>query len=90
MSAFNQAMLAKQLCRLITQSDSLISRIWKQQYFPSSKLYEVSCSSGLLLHWRSILATRDSIGAGSQWQIGSGRLVQVWRIDGFLDLFLSG
>ncbi|KAL0406049.1 UNVERIFIED_CONTAM: putative mitochondrial protein [Sesamum latifolium] len=78
MSAVNQAMRAKQLWRLITQPNSLISRIWKQRYFPSSELSDARAVAGCSFTWRSILATRDVIVAGSRWHIGNRRLIRIW------------
>ncbi|KAL0431412.1 UNVERIFIED_CONTAM: putative mitochondrial protein [Sesamum radiatum] len=77
MCAFNQAMLANQLWRMITNLDSLISRIWKQQYFPITDLHLTRARVGCSFNWRSILAMCDLIAIGSQWQIGSSRHVKI-------------
>ncbi|KAL0409377.1 UNVERIFIED_CONTAM: putative mitochondrial protein [Sesamum radiatum] len=61
MSAFNQAMLAKQLWRVISKSNNLLSRIWKQRNFPTSDIFEARVAAGCSFTWRSVLATRNLI-----------------------------
>ncbi|KAL0410572.1 UNVERIFIED_CONTAM: hypothetical protein Slati_3646900 [Sesamum latifolium] len=78
MSAFNQVMLAKQLWRLISKPNNLLSRIWKQRYFPTSDIFEARVAAGCSFTWRSILATRNLIASGSRWKIGSGQQIRVW------------
>ncbi|KAL0366995.1 UNVERIFIED_CONTAM: hypothetical protein Sradi_3589600 [Sesamum radiatum] len=44
LGAFNQVMLAKQLWRIITRSEALLSRMLKQKYFPSTDVLHASSS----------------------------------------------
>ncbi|KAL0281707.1 UNVERIFIED_CONTAM: putative mitochondrial protein [Sesamum radiatum] len=76
--AFNRAMLAKQLWRMIDNPNSLISRIWKQRYYPSTNWQSVTVSVGCSFTWRSVLASRDVISTGMRWKIGSGQNVKIW------------
>ncbi|KAL0361292.1 UNVERIFIED_CONTAM: putative mitochondrial protein [Sesamum radiatum] len=55
--AFNRAMLAKQLWRMIENPNSLISRIWKQRYYPSTYWQSVTASVGCPFTWRSVMAS---------------------------------
>ncbi|KAL0386166.1 UNVERIFIED_CONTAM: hypothetical protein Sradi_3010900 [Sesamum radiatum] len=43
LGAFNIAMLAKQLWRVIIYLDSLLNRVWKQKYFPACEWFEARC-----------------------------------------------
>ncbi|KAL0416973.1 UNVERIFIED_CONTAM: putative mitochondrial protein [Sesamum latifolium] len=76
--AFNRALLAKQLWRIIENPNSLISRIWKQRYYPSTEWYMATGGMGSSFTWKSVLASSDLIMAGLRWQIGAGRNVRIW------------
>ncbi|KAL0345380.1 UNVERIFIED_CONTAM: hypothetical protein Sradi_4369300 [Sesamum radiatum] len=78
MGAFKKAMLAKQLWRIIANPDSLFSRTLKQKYFPNSNVFQTVARPRSSYTWRSILATRDMIIAGTRWHIGSGQNVLIW------------
>ncbi|KAL0403882.1 UNVERIFIED_CONTAM: putative mitochondrial protein [Sesamum radiatum] len=76
--AFNRALLAKKLWRIIDNPNSLISRIWKQRYYPSTEWYMATGGAGSSFMWQSVLASRNLIMAGLRWQIGAGRNVRIW------------
>ncbi|KAL0458885.1 UNVERIFIED_CONTAM: hypothetical protein Slati_0515700 [Sesamum latifolium] len=79
LEAFNLALLAKQLWRLITRSECLVSKVLKAKYFPLHHLFEVQLGTWPLFTWRSIIAARDLLKFGSRWRIGSGHSVDVWK-----------
>lgn len=61
LQAFNLAMLAKQAWRILTSLDSLIARIYKAKYFPSSDILNAKISSTHPMHGIvSIVALRCS------------------------------
>ncbi|KAL0417113.1 UNVERIFIED_CONTAM: putative mitochondrial protein [Sesamum latifolium] len=68
LGVFNKAMLAKQLRRIITNPNSLLSRILKQKYFPHSDVFSVVAGPGSSYTWRSILAAKELIVASTRWQ----------------------
>ncbi|KAL0448320.1 UNVERIFIED_CONTAM: putative mitochondrial protein [Sesamum latifolium] len=76
LGAFNRAMLAKQLWRIINNPSSLLSRILKQKYFPHSDVFSMEAGSGSSYTWRSILV------AGGKWDPGATFVFG--RIDGYL------
>ncbi|KAL0406440.1 UNVERIFIED_CONTAM: putative mitochondrial protein [Sesamum latifolium] len=61
LKAFNSALLAKQLWRLVTNTSSLISQVMKARYYPTSSPLEAKLGSRPSLTWRSILSTREII-----------------------------
>ena len=75
--AFNLAMLAKQAWRLIHNNGSLFYRVYKERYFPNTSFLEAELGHNPSFVWRSLLAARDIIHAGSRWTIGNGRSISV-------------
>ena len=55
---FNVAMLGKQGWRLLTDSSSLVARIYKARYYPSSSFLEAQLGSNPSYIWRSVLASK--------------------------------
>ena len=64
--AFNVALLAKQAWRLIHHTHSLFYQVYKARYFPNCSFLEAELGHNPSYVWRSLLAARDIIRAGSQ------------------------
>ncbi|KAL0449472.1 UNVERIFIED_CONTAM: putative mitochondrial protein [Sesamum latifolium] len=77
LKAFNKAMLAKQLWRLITKLQCLLSQVLKAKYYPSTSSLEAKVGYRPSLTWRSIINSKDIITAGSRWAIGSGTSIKI-------------
>ncbi|KAL0310472.1 UNVERIFIED_CONTAM: putative mitochondrial protein [Sesamum calycinum] len=76
LQAFNLAMLAKQLWRIISNLDSLLSRVLRARYFPHGQVLEASVGRNPSFTWRSILASQHVVRGGFRWCIGNGRIVR--------------
>lgn len=76
--SFNQALLAKQVWRLVHRDDSLLYRCLKARYFPRSSILQASIGYRPSFSWRSICSAKDVITEGSIWQIGNGQSVSIW------------
>jgi hypothetical protein len=75
---FNQALLAKQAWRMLTNPESLCARVLKARYFKDNDLLHASCPKGGSYTWRSIIHGRDLLKKCLIWRIGDGKLVDVW------------
>lgn len=70
---FNDAMLAKQVWRLINNEDSLFYKVVKSKYFPNSTIFEAKATNGYA--WKSILRARKVINLGAKWRVGDGKRI---------------
>lgn len=71
---FNEAMLAKQIWRLVHDTDSLFYKVFKAKYFPSGNVFEAKVNSSSFT-WKSILKARKVIAMGAKWRVGNGSLI---------------
>ncbi|KAK2659785.1 hypothetical protein Ddye_006318 [Dipteronia dyeriana] len=76
-SIFNRALLAKQVWRLISQSNSLAARVLKSIYFSDSSILQASCSVTSLFLWKTLIWGKDLLEARLQWRIKDGALVSI-------------
>ena len=75
---FNDAMLAKQVWRLLKDQSSLFYRVFKAKYFPRGSIFEASTATGSYA-WQSILKSRKVISLGMRWKIGNGRSIDIYK-----------
>ena len=75
---FNEALLAKQVWRLMNNPSSLLAKVFKSKYFPRCSILEANANGKGSYAWRSILSARDLISKGSVWRVGSGTGVRIW------------
>ena len=72
LSVFNLSMLGKQGWKLLTEPQSLVSRIFKARYFPYGSYLTATLGHNPSYVWRSILCARFIVRGGARWCIGSG------------------
>ncbi|XP_019194754.1 PREDICTED: uncharacterized protein LOC109188565 [Ipomoea nil] len=77
---FNLALLAKQGWRLLTNPTSLMARVFKARYFPTSSFYEAVIGGNPSYVWRSIMAGQDLLKSGCRRRIGDGTATRVWTV----------
>ncbi|KAL0336264.1 UNVERIFIED_CONTAM: putative mitochondrial protein [Sesamum radiatum] len=61
---FNLALVVKQGWRLLTQPNTMLSRVLKAKYFPHCSFWEALKGSRPSLTWRSLLATKEILREG--------------------------
>ena len=74
---FNNALLAKQVWRLIHQKDSLLFKVFSARYFPNCSVLDAPIHPKCSYAWRSILQAREVIEKGAIWRVGSGQQIEV-------------
>ena len=77
--AFNQAMLAKQAWRILSNPSSLVTRVLKSKYFPTGDVLNAKLGSLPSYSWRSIHGNLEVIRRGSRWRVGNGKLIHIWE-----------
>ena len=74
---FNEALLAKQVWRMLKNPESLYHRVFKARFFPDCSILEATSSSNGSYAWKSILSARDVVRRGMIWSIRDGKLVSI-------------
>ena len=76
---FNRALLAKQAWRVLTMPDSLMAKVLKGKYFPTTSFLDAKQNQNMSFTWRSIIAVKDIVEKGVSRVIGNGRDTRIWR-----------
>ncbi|KAM1007485.1 hypothetical protein ACFX11_004169 [Malus domestica] len=76
--AFNLALLAKQGWRLLHQPNSLVVRIFKARYYPTSEFLRAPVKPNSSSCWGSVAASRHIICRGARWRLGDGLRIHIW------------
>ena len=74
---FNMALLAKQGWKLLTGQSSLLFRVLKARYFPTSTFLNAKFSSNASYTWRSIMRARDVLQLVFRWKIVNGSQIKI-------------
>ncbi|XP_073121252.1 uncharacterized protein [Henckelia pumila] len=74
---FNQALLAKQIWRIICNPNSLLARVLKARYFKHMDIMQASLGNNLSFVWRSLIWGQELLDKGMYWRIGNGKTTRV-------------
>ena len=72
---FNQALLGKQVWRILQNPGCLMARILKSRYFQDGDILSAVLKKKASYAWKSILYGRDLIKQGMRYIIGDGSLI---------------
>lgn len=75
---FNDALLCKQLWRLVTKPNLLMSKVLKSKYFPQSDLFTATSKPTDSWLWKSWMEAKYLLQEGSAWKVGRGDRVNIW------------
>jgi ribonuclease HI len=76
--AFNEALLAKQGWKCITQPEALLSKLYKAKYHPKDNFLNAKQSQSMSYTWRSILKASWVLKKGGLWTVGNGADINIW------------
>ena len=75
---FNNALLARQVWRLIHHRDTLFYKVFNARYFPNGSTLNAPVHPKCSYAW-SILQAREVIDKRAIWQVGDGQKIEVWK-----------
>ncbi|XP_074374765.1 uncharacterized protein LOC141715185 [Apium graveolens] len=69
---FNIALLGKHCWNFMSNPMSLVSRLFKAKYFPSTHVLNVNKGQGASFIWNGIWTAKEELKKGFRWVLGSG------------------
>ncbi|XP_027148760.1 uncharacterized protein LOC113749274 [Coffea eugenioides] len=82
---FNKAMLAKQLWRVITKPNLLVSKVLRGKYFKGESIWKMKNRNSDSWMWKSMVSARGILERGARKRIGDGGTVNIWKDRWLLD-----
>ncbi|MCH84159.1 ribonuclease H protein, partial [Trifolium medium] len=77
--AFNEALLAKQGWRILTEPNSLVARIMKAKYFPNGNFLQATQVQRSSYSWQSIQKASWILKKGCFWLVENGQNINIWE-----------
>lgn len=77
---FNDALLAKQLWRILTQPNLLMFRVLRAKYFPTGGLLKAEATNNASWLWKCWMGAKYVLEMGLRCQVGDGRSIRVWEV----------
>ena len=75
---FNMALLAKQGRRLQQGHETLVYKVLKARYFPTSDFSQAVLGNNPPFTWQSIMSTQPLVKCGLRWRVGNGEKIWIW------------
>lgn len=73
------ALLGKQLWRIQTRPDLLMSRIMKARYFLGKSIWEAQQRGKDSWCWKSLLSAKGLLEEGMRIRVGDGATIKIWE-----------
>nr|XP_027088506.1 uncharacterized protein LOC113709853 [Coffea arabica] len=77
--AFNKALLGKQIWRILTKPNLLLSKVLRAKYFPKESIFRCKAQKNVSWFWQGLLGVRSFIEKGVIRRIGNGRSTSIWE-----------
>lgn len=77
--SFNLALFAKQCWRILKDPSSLVSKLFKQKYYPNSNFLNAKLGHHPSFAWRSIVSGQSLLKVGLIWRIGNSHKNKSWK-----------
>lgn len=77
LTAFNKALLAKQVFRIVQHPNSLMARVLKAKYFKNSDIMVAAMGYNPSFVWRSLMWGRELCIKGMCWRVGDGQNINI-------------
>ncbi|XP_042983206.1 uncharacterized protein LOC122312616 [Carya illinoinensis] len=75
---FNKVLLAKQGWRIMHEESSLLYKIFKARYFPTTSFIESRIGVNPSYVWRGIWEIKNNLLKGCRWRVGNGLSINIW------------
>ena len=75
LSKFNDSLLAKQVWRLKTHTESLFYKVFKVNIFPNCSIMEYDNPNKGSFTWKIFLQARHVLDLGTIWRVGDGESI---------------
>lgn len=82
---FNIALLGKHVWNFLQNPNALISRVFKERYFPNCHVLQAQKGDGNSFLWGGIWQAKEILKRGFKWVLGDGRSINI-----FADQWLRG
>lgn len=76
---FNKALLAKQVWRLLTFPNSLVSKVLRVKYYQRTSIFQCKVAKNASWIWQSFMGARDLIETSTRKQVGNGKSINIWE-----------
>ncbi|XP_042950136.1 uncharacterized mitochondrial protein AtMg00310-like [Carya illinoinensis] len=75
---FNEALLAKQGWRIMTEEISLLHKVFKANYFPQTRFCDAKLGSSPSYVWKGIWEPKRNLLRGCRWRVGDEKAINIW------------
>ncbi|XP_027060712.1 uncharacterized protein LOC113771370 [Coffea eugenioides] len=79
LQSFNRVLLGKQVWRMVTTPNSLVSKVLKAKYYPHESIFRCKIKQNSSWIWQSLMGARDLVEKGTYRKIGNGKSTKIWE-----------
>lgn len=76
---FNNALLAKQVWRIFSSPNLLVSKVLKAKYFHKESIFQCKVPRNASWIWQSFMSSRKLVEERSWKRVGNGKSIRIWE-----------